>query len=230
MTSKVYNSHFHTLMQESGDLTETCVAGRTMRKTNKSAAVTQQRKIKNTVDFYPTPASTTRMFLSWLEQRHEDLSEKTCWEPAAGALDMSKELELTFRDVYSSDFHDPAELGLDRIDFASQLFIPGAGYTRDWIITNPPFSLATDFILNALRYSTNGVAMLVRVGFLEGVQRYQSLFHDMPPTDFCVYVRRQTFTEGKIDEDRGSAMCFAWVVWDKGEDDYGKTTKVSWLI
>jgi len=221
----------HTLMQEAGEIKETCIAGSESRPPTRqsSAAVTQQRKNKDRVDFYPTPPSTTRLFLDWLEQRYNHLSVKTCWEPAAGNLDMSKELEKTFGHVYSSDYHDPAELGLDRIDFADQLLSKRARH--DWIITNPPFSLAAEFIHNGLRYSDNGCAMLVRIAFLEGLKRYNTIFKERQPTDVCVYVKRQSMSYGKVDEKRPSAMCFAWVVWDKNRAFYRpNSTSVHWLI
>jgi hypothetical protein len=38
----------------------------------------------------------------------------------------------------------------------------------DWIITNPPFSIACEFTLRALDLATEGVAMLARTQWIEG--------------------------------------------------------------
>jgi hypothetical protein len=45
----------------------------------------------------------------------------------------------------------------------------------DWIITNPPFSIACKFTLRALDLATEGVAMLVRTQWIEGIGRYEKL-------------------------------------------------------
>ena len=198
-----------------------------MRKTTTSA-VKQQRTNKNRVDFYPTPPSATNMFLSWLSDYHHDLSAMSCWEPAGGAGDMAVELKKRFDKVHISDWYDPANMGWPRIDFADQLLAVPEKY--DWIITNPPFSLGLEFVQNGLKYSRWGYAMIMRIAFLEGVKRYENLFKDTPPTDVLIHVKRVSMSEGVVDEKRPSSVAYAWFVWDKSDPQYGKTTKVSWLI
>jgi uncharacterized membrane protein len=36
------------------------------------------------------------------------------------------------------------------------------------IVTNPPFTLGTEFVRHALRLATGKVAMLLKIGFVEG--------------------------------------------------------------
>ena len=66
----------------------------------------------------------------------------------------------------------------------------------DWIITNPPFRLAEQFILKALNHATEGVAMLVRTSFLESIGRYSSLFSVRPPTRGGAICRAGSHGEG----------------------------------
>ena len=40
----------------------------------------------------------------------------------------------------------------------------------DWVITNPPFKLAEEFITEGLRVASIGVGMLVRTSFIESVE------------------------------------------------------------
>ena len=46
----------------------------------------------------------------------------------------------------------------------------------------PPFKVACEFTLRALDLATEGVAMLVRTQWIEGVGRYEQLFRDRPPS------------------------------------------------
>jgi hypothetical protein len=47
----------------------------------------------------------------------------------------------------------------------------------DWLITNPPFGTKTvRFVLRALELARVGVAMFVRLQWLETVERYELLF------------------------------------------------------
>lgn len=79
----------------------------------------------------------------------------------------------------------------------------------DIIISNPPYSLAQEFVEKALR-DADVVIMLLRLGFLESMKRWE-WWQDNPPTSLLVLSQRPSFTEdGKTD---GSG--YAWYVWDK---------------
>ena len=73
----------------------------------------------------------------------------------------------------------------------------------DWVITNPPFKIAEDFIFESLRVARVGVAMLVRTVFIESVGRYDRLFSQNPPTYFAQLCRKGTETSRRI----GKACC-----------------------
>jgi hypothetical protein len=61
----------------------------------------------------------------------------------------------------------------------------------EWIITNPPFNLASAFThLFLERCGTGSVAMLVRIAFLEPVRRYSELFLHRPPTQIFQFTER----------------------------------------
>ena len=46
----------------------------------------------------------------------------------------------------------------------------------DWVITNPPFKMAEEFINKGLQVSKVGTAMLCRTVFIESIGRYKRLF------------------------------------------------------
>lgn len=84
-------------------------------------------------DFYPTPPEVTVALLDFLR-----LPENTViWEPAAGEGDMAGVLQTYFETVYTTDILDGTDFLKSSIDAA------------DWIITNPPFARAEEFIRKA---------------------------------------------------------------------------------
>lgn len=90
-------------------------------------------------DFYPTPPEVTVALLDFLR-----LPENTViWEPAVGEGDM---LETIRACGYGESFGTDISEGFDFLspDIFKRLFV---GF--DWIITNPPFALAEEFIRKA---------------------------------------------------------------------------------
>lgn len=78
---------------------------------------------------------------------------------------------------------------------------------RDWIITNPPFSLALEFLQKSLREADN-VAYLLRLNFL-GSQKRLPFWQAHPPDALLVLSERPCFTEdGKTDSTE-----YAWFIW-----------------
>ena len=62
----------------------------------------------------------------------------------------------------------------------------------DWIITNPPFGDKTEqFVLRALDLAKVGVAMFVRLQWLESVGPLaKTIFRDHPPTVIAFFAER----------------------------------------
>ena len=88
----------------------------------------------------------------------------SCLEPACGAGHMSKTLEEYFGEVTS---YDAFSYGFSSVrDFLAD---PHEPRSFDWVITNPPFRLAEDFVLRSLSIARQGVAILARTVFLESV-------------------------------------------------------------
>ena len=88
---------------------------------------------RNPSDLYPTPPDVTVALMRFLH-----LPRRTVvWEPAAGDGDMAGVLQTFCDTVYATDVLDETDFLKSSIDDA------------DWIITNPPFSLAEQFIRRA---------------------------------------------------------------------------------
>lgn len=93
----------------------------------------------------------------------------------------------------------------------------------DAIITNPPYSLATEFIQKSAELVTeNGkIAMFLKLQFLEGEKR-RLLFEQLPPKTIWVFRKRMpTWRDGKPKDENGknwaTTICHAWFVWEAGE-------------
>jgi hypothetical protein len=84
---------------------------------------------------------------------------------------MAVVLSEYFREVQAQDVFD---YGFGQVvDFRTSKLPIGS---VDWVITNPPFRLAEEFITKSLKIARKGVAMLVRTVFIESVGRYERLF------------------------------------------------------
>ena len=87
--------------------------------------------------------------------------------------------------------------------------------------TNPPFSLASQFVEKALDSVKDGakVAMFLKLQFLEGKKRFE-LFQENPPKRIYVAVNRFGCTKDgvfdSVTENAGSAICYCWYIWEKG--------------
>lgn len=178
---------------------------------NTSHAVMSQRvEAADSPDDFPTPPWATRALLENVISSPE-LKALSCLEPACGAGHMSKVLKEYFGEVRSSDAH---EYGYGSI--RDYLTYPYEAKAVDWVITNPPFRLAEEFVLRSLDVARVGTAMLVRTVFLESVGRYERLFKTYPPSIFAQFVERVPMVKGRLDAKASTATGYAWLIWRHG--------------
>lgn len=178
---------------------------------NKSHAVMAQRtESKDSLDDFPTPPWATRAFVEHILNGHEALNHLSCLEPACGRGDMAQVLRSYFRKIEASDIHEYG-YGVKR-DFTQSLVETNS---VDWVITNPPFRLAEDFLMKGLAVARRGVALLTRTVFIESIGRYERVFADNPPSCVAQYVERVPMVKGRLDRKASTATGYAWLVWDK---------------
>src|SRR6266566_223048 len=181
---------------------------------------------KEKLDYYPAPPWATRALFRYVLGDFVYLNN-TCWEPACGNGDMSEVLKDQFKYVWSSDIvaynYFPAGL-TDFLHDEPNNYV----HDVDWIITNPPFILAEEFILQALKYAKIGVAMFCRLQLLEGQGRYNNLFKDNPPWVVAPFVERVNIHKAKVEQKTISTIPFAWFIWDKTRSTK-LGTKLCWI-
>lgn len=88
-----------------------------------------------------------------------------------------------------------------------------------WIVTNPPYLYALEFAEKALELASDGVALFLRIQFLES-QKRQKLFQENPPNFVYVYSKRcpQCAFNGDFSKKTGNATTYCWFIWDKKID------------
>jgi hypothetical protein len=160
-------------------------------------------------DFYPTPPQATRALLE-----HENFSGPV-WEPACGDGAISKVLIDEDYDVISTDLVDRG-YGTPRIDFLMETrpYQGHAGRPKS-IVTNPPFKLATHFLIKARYLVPEKIAMLLPVKALGGGNRGKFFAKHLSrvlvvPRRLC-QIKRGGWDGGK---GGGSMIDFAWFILD----------------
>lgn len=194
---------------------------------NTSSAVMEQRAPRvvesdralharwRSLDFFPTPPWAARAgadLVRELETRRGiDVSTMTAWEPAAGEGHIAEPLREFFGMVHASDIHDYGK-GYARTDF----LLDPTVYAPDWIITNPPFLKAAEFVARGLTIAQRGVAVLCRLAFIESERRYKLLFGGASPlTVFAPFIERVPMQLGSWDPSLATATAYAWFVFHK---------------
>jgi hypothetical protein len=187
-----------------------------------SHAVTAQRiEPKDSPDDFPTPPWATRALIEHVLSDRSSISAMSCLEPACGAGHMAKALKEYFGEVRSADAYHYGYAPVR--DF---LTYPYEMNAVDWVITNPPFRLAEEFVLRALDVARKGVAILARSVFLESVGRYETIYTKTPPTKFAQFVERVPMIKGRLDIKATTATSYAWFVWEKST---GESSRVVWI-
>lgn len=188
---------------------------------NTSHAVMAQRvEQADSLDDFPTPPWATRAFIS--HYFDDDLSDASVWEPACGRGHMAQVFHEFFGAVRASDVF---EYGYGEV----QDFLTGLTALRsvDWVITNPPFRLAEDFLVRGRQVARKGVALLTRTVFIESVGRYERVFKNAPPSTVVQYTERVPMIKGRVDRKASTATGYAWLVWDFAREGHG--TALDWV-
>ena len=155
-------------------------------------------------DFYPTPSWATEKLLE-----HFPLTG-VIGEPCVGAGDMANVLRQHGK-VWTNDVDrsHPADSYHDLMDPASWGKLPEC----DWIVTNPPFSIAAAIVPAAYEKARLGIAMFLRLSYLEPCQNRGEWLERHPLSKLIVLPRISFNGSGKTD-----SCTTAWMIWDKRDD------------
>lgn len=178
-----------------------------------------QRRVEphDSLDDFPTPPWATRALCERI-----NCSGLSVREPAANRGHMVKPLSEYFVSVEAADVHDYGA------GYPVRDYLFGDHDDVDWTITNPPFRLAVQFVKKALSSSTEGVALIVRSAFLEGIQRYAGLYSVTPPARILQFSERVVMHKGKLTATGSTATAYCWLIWEKSWS-YSNPTTFEWI-
>lgn len=164
-------------------------------------------------DFFPTPKWATFALID------NEKFDGDIWESACGDGAMSRVLEQTGQNVFSSDLHNRG-YGESARDFLTW------DHTAQNIVTNPPYNSAEGFVTAGVKKASRKFALLLRLAFLEGANRANTIFSNSPPARVWVFSERITFYPSGIEPKGSGTTAYAWFVWDK---DAPSRTELKWL-
>jgi hypothetical protein len=163
------------------------------------------KKPKRPNEFYPTDQRVTKQLLKVLPS-----ISGTILEPCAGALDMSNLLKAAGNKVITNDI-DPSRQTDYHCDATKEEFWEATkNLELDWVVTNPPDTLAHKIIPHAFKAAAKGIAMYVRLSYLEPCSNRAQWLSENPP-DRIICLPRFSFTGDK----KTDTMTRVWLVWDK---------------
>lgn len=167
----------------------------------------------DSLDYFPTPPWATRALLNHVLPALGLSGQrlKSAWEPACGEGHIAEVLTEYADTVFATDIFN---YGYGAIgDFLQK----NSEIEADWIITNPPFGSKTEaFVLRAIELAAVGVAMFVRMQWLETKGRYERIFRTNPPTIIAFFAERVPLCKGEWKPDGDTLTAYVWLIWMKG--------------
>lgn len=171
-------------------------------------------------DFYATDPEAVELLLE-----REKFSNNIL-EPCAGLGHISETLKKAGYNVFTRDLIQRDY----KLDEVGDFFNYSTAFDGD-IITNPPYSMALDFLKHSYDLIKPGqkVALFLKLTFLEGAERY-TFFNENPPKYVYVFSNRIACAKnGEFIKDGkkiGSAVAYAWYIFEKG---YTGEPTIRWL-
>lgn len=164
-------------------------------------------------DFYETPYSITSQLL----EREELDKNWVILEPSCGKGAITKILTKNGYNTIGKDIQ------VDGYDFLKETEEQNA------IITNPPFSLAYEFVIKA-KQLTNYFCYLLPLSYLHGKKRYDNIYtdEDFPLSRIYVFTRYPMLGEPLREDGKYNTgmMVYAWFVWDRNSLE---KNKIEWI-
>lgn len=153
-------------------------------------------KERRAMDFYPTPPEVAQALVDFLELE----SGTVVWEPAAGEGDLANVLRKNGLKVIETDI----QTGTD--------FITAEKKKCDWIITNPPFSIADKFIARCIEHQVP-FALLLKSQYWHAKTRYKLFMEQIPAVILPLTWRPNFGFKSDCYKKASPLMDVMWVVW-----------------
>lgn len=178
----------------------------------KNFSCNNTKGLRKKSDFYETPYTITQHILDVVHiPEGASVLEPACGDGAIVRVLKENGLKVTYKDIKDGN------------DFLK------CKDKYDWIITNPPFSLAFEFIQHS-KSVCDDFLMLLPLSYLHGKARYDKVYSDTNYPLRKVYVfTRYPMLGDNLREDgkyRTGMMVYAWYHFQKGWEG---STEVDWI-
>lgn len=157
------------------------------------------------LDAYYSPTWAVDELIKHLEDELLNPGRHLVLEPCCGDGAISNRLRSHGFQVVTNDMNQTVDAQY-QYDYLDSPRLPKVG--AEWIITNPPFSLAFPMLQKALDEVLIGVAFLLRLSFLEPTYNRSEFLSQNPPTGLIITPRISFTKDGNTD-----SVTTAWMVW-----------------
>lgn len=176
-----------------------------------SQSLKDQGWIRPDDDFYETPDIATYAMLNNIKVP----DDVTLWEPSCGHGAISRILEKIYgKDRVLSTDLATGRYGIGGVDFfKAEDYVPKEKF---WIVTNPPYGIANEYIRKAFKYGAERIICLMQFRYLESAKVREDLLgggHLLRV--LLIKERLSMFPYGFEGPKMTNKQNSAWFIWDK---------------
>lgn len=174
---------------------------------------------RHRLDFYETHRGLTTALL-----KRKDLGSPSCiLECCSGNRAIADVLSICLPDTMILTNDIDIEREADYYFDATRGFnwqVMARTHPFDWVITNPPFGVASRIIPHAVKTARRGVIFMLRLSWLEPTRdRAEFLRFGHPPLGGLYPINpRPKFRVNKDGKPGTDSVTVAWYIWDKFQD------------
>lgn len=204
------------------------------------AGYDKNNKEREALDYYATPIKEVENILTIL-----NYDKNNSWkilEPCCGGGHMVEGILNYFSNanILATDVKERENSFLEKHSESSVTYNYGKDFDflldnypftdADIVIMNPPFKIATPFILHGLEIANKSLIVLGRTKLVESIGRYNEIFSEYPPTYIFQYIDRIACAKnGDFNQKLSSIEAYSWFIWDKEKMNKPYETIFKWI-
>ena len=185
---------------------------------------TKRDASKDYSDLYNTPDEAIEALWDYIEHRFD--GTQTFFEPCNGKGKVSNWMleNANIGMVTNELFSEHGESDYNE-NFLSVDPYVASEWDFDIILSNPPYRIATEFVNEGFKYAKEQYHLL-RINFLEGKKRYDTLLSLGHLKNVYVFTSRISCSKGVEEEPQANAVCYCWYHFDR---DYDGLPTLHWI-
>jgi predicted RNA methylase len=204
------------------------------------AGYDKNNKEREALDYYATPPSEVENILTQLRLPGQ-VSNLLILEPSCGGGHMMEGIVNYFpmaekrgTDIQEREnpFLESHQANFTEYHYGKEYDFLSDDYpyeSADLVIMNPPFKVATPFILHGLDIAQEMLIVFGRTKLVESKGRYEEIFENYPPTAIYQYIDRVACGKNGDFENTNGIEAHAWFIWDKHKMEKPYVTEFHWL-